>query len=53
MVDICPATEFPDGQARLVTVTESGRGQNIVIFREGERFYAIDELCTPMSVPAT
>lgn len=53
MVDICHSSEFPEGGTRLVTVTESGHGRNIVIFREGDRFYAIDELCTHVGASHT
>lgn len=46
MIEICPVDDFPDGSRRLVTVMESGHDRDIAIFRENERFYAIDNACT-------
>lgn len=46
MIEICALVDFPDGDRRLVTVTENGHGRDIAVFREGERFYAIDDACT-------
>lgn len=55
MIEICPESDFPDGGARTVTVIESVKGsvsagfgapRDISVFREGERFYAMDDACT-------
>lgn len=55
MIEICPESDFPDGEVRTVTVTEIGQGfpgagsgshWDISVFRQGDHFYAIDDACT-------
>ena len=46
MIEICSLIDFADGDRRLVTVMETGHDRDITVFREGERFYAIDDACT-------
>lgn len=46
MLEICALIDFPDGDRRLIPAVESGYERDIVIFREGDRLYAIDDACT-------
>ena len=46
MLEICALIDFPDGDRRLIPAADSGYERDIVIFREGDRFYAIDDACT-------
>ena len=44
MVTVARLGEIPDGEARVVT----GRGKAVAVFRVGERYFAIDDMCPHM-----
>lgn len=45
-IHIGPASDFDDGRGRKVDVEVTGYSQPIAVFREGERFHAVDDTCT-------